>query len=453
MQPLCLIELGLIQTMANALSLPARRLLALLFAVALLFVAGAMTSSVPAGPSGSEEPAPSGGDLICHTDKAAECYPRLFAATKDFQRVHDDQDLPAGLHVRLNVWTGEKEAKLNNASEDSAAELEGLPVDRAVVLVDQPGDGEGEGDDEAEWAAARRIPQGAPAYDVVGAVKEPVGGDGRGGEDAPLFADAVAMLKGVVVADAERARVVEALEQLDEFAHDIYYGSRLAEDEEATRTLLCLMTTDGDGLGQQAGAIVAAAVQNNPTALRGVERSWEQHKAALCGGGGGDDGGSTLGGGLFGPLAAVGDESPAWVRSRLSAINRLIKSETIMQDFVERDGPTEMLRLLATLTGPEYESTRARAAHLVMDNFLDANMGADVARWRLAEAATRDPAPDSCDTHVQAPCWAYHARRLAEVYGGAGREQEEEEEGEGIAHWSDLLWRLLREQGARRDEL
>ncbi|EFW99568.1 sls1 protein precursor-like protein [Grosmannia clavigera kw1407] len=431
--------------MANAMSLPARKLLALLFAVPLFHAVGTL---------GSAGLAPASNGLICHTDKAAECYPRLFEATNEFQRLHDDQDIPAGLHVRLNVWTGEKEAKLYNASEDSTAELEGLPVDRAVVLVDQPGSGEADADAEEE--AARRIPKGAPEYDAVGAVKEPVGGEGKDDGDAISFADAVAVVKGVglryeraneVVADAERMRFIEALEQLGEFAHDIYYGSRLAEDKDATRLLLCLMTADDDGLGgvaqQQAGAIVAAAVQNNPTALRGVEREWEQHKTAPC------SHESTLGEGVFKALGAAGDVSPAWVRSRLSAINGLIRSETIMQDFLEHDGLTEILRLLVTLTGPKYESTRARAAHLVIDNFLDANMGADVTRWPLEEA-TDSPVTDSCDPDVQAQCWDYHAERLAETYAAAGRQQEDD-----VAHWSAELWRLLQERrhGARRDEL
>ena len=30
-------------------------------------------------------------DLICHTDNEAECYPKVFQATKEFQKVRHDR--------------------------------------------------------------------------------------------------------------------------------------------------------------------------------------------------------------------------------------------------------------------------------------------------------------------------------------------------------------------------
>ena len=71
-------------------------------------------------------------DIICHTSNREECYPRIFQPTEEFQTVHDDQELPSGLHVRLNIWTGQKEAKINVPDEEDPA-LEGLPVDSAIV--------------------------------------------------------------------------------------------------------------------------------------------------------------------------------------------------------------------------------------------------------------------------------------------------------------------------------
>ncbi len=52
-------------------------------------------------------------DIICHTSDPADCYPRVFQPTENFQVVRDDQDLPPGLHIRLNLNTGLKEARLN----------------------------------------------------------------------------------------------------------------------------------------------------------------------------------------------------------------------------------------------------------------------------------------------------------------------------------------------------
>lgn len=412
---------------------------------ALLLLVASLSLATPAYASTASRASSGANDLICHTDNPAECYPRLFQATHEFQPVHEDQDLPPGLHVRLNVWTGEREAKINNASEDGPAALQGLAVDRSVVLVDQPADG----------PAEPILPKGAPVYDPVGMVKEPV--RGGGGHEAAAFAAAVATIKGGVEMQTQFG---EALEQLDEFAHDMYYGSQLAGDEAAARLLLCLMTArDGgsDARAQQAAAIVAAAVQNNPAALRAMEQAWGRHKAAVCP----DDQTSTLGGRVFASLVPSSRGQLAWVRSRLSAINGLLKSDAIMQDFLGSDGLTEMLRLLVTLDGPEHESTRARAAHLVMDNFLDGDMGADVTLWPGGGTATdadtdRDtstggaPGTDTdreCSQGMQAHCWAYQAQKLAEAYGASA---------DASTHWSTELWRLVQErQGGKtgRDEL
>ena len=66
-------------------------------------------------------------NLICHTSNPAECYPAIFSPTKNFQRIHDDQSIPPGLHVRLNLETGLKEARLNLPEEDE--------TDRSAVVV------------------------------------------------------------------------------------------------------------------------------------------------------------------------------------------------------------------------------------------------------------------------------------------------------------------------------
>ncbi|OAA60963.1 sls1 protein precursor-like protein [Niveomyces insectorum RCEF 264] len=452
---------------------PAGKRLVLLLAMLCLFaVAVRATSASSPKPRGQQQA--SDTDLICPTDNASDCYPRVFQATNEFQPVREDQDLPPGLHVRLNIWTGEKEAKLHNESDDDPATfaaLEGLPVDKSVVLVDRPVAPE---QDPKPDAGTR--PKGAPAYDPVGLVKEP--GRGGGGSSSSgnsgeghAFYDAVAVIKAVdvavaagqagsedasVVSDAaERARFATALEQLDEFAHDIYYGVKLMEDEAATQSLLCLMSgTDAVITAQQAAAVVAAALQNNPTALRAVERTWDQHKAAVC-----PMRGATLGETVFGSYGLMPPDGndddddntqtrqphAAWVRSRLLAVNGLLKSETILRDFLASEGLTQVLQVLVEQTGSEYEAARARAAHLVLDNFLDASMGADLSLWNdesgpTLEGETKEPADNNrrsldCKAGpVHAGCWSYHARRWAEAH--------EDDE----THWSGELWRRLQDR-------
>ncbi len=223
------------------------------------------------------------GDLICPPDTPAECYPRIFQATTEFQKVREGQDLPPGLHVRMDIWTGEKEAKLNDPDEQDPA-LEGLPVDRAVMLVES-----------ASADDAAPLPSGAPLYEPAGLVKAP-------SNESQAFYDALAVVKeglapqktGLSSAGGIDAThpLDEPLEVLEELAHDIYYGVKVAQDRETLKALLCLMSSrdvfdagaDESLVGQarQAAAIVAASVQNNPTALGHVEEAWPAFFQTKC---------------------------------------------------------------------------------------------------------------------------------------------------------------------------
>lgn len=53
-------------------------------------------------------------DTICATDPhgVRSCYPRLFNATHEFQPVKPGQDVPAGLHIQIDMGTGQRVAKL-----------------------------------------------------------------------------------------------------------------------------------------------------------------------------------------------------------------------------------------------------------------------------------------------------------------------------------------------------
>lgn len=60
-----------------------------------------------------------------------ECYPRVFEPTDQWQTVREGQEIPGGLHVRINMVTGMKEAK--NIEPEQAEVPEG---DEAMVVYD-----------------------------------------------------------------------------------------------------------------------------------------------------------------------------------------------------------------------------------------------------------------------------------------------------------------------------
>lgn len=367
-------------------------------------------------------------DLICPNDNLAECYPRVFQATDEFQRVREDQELPSGLHVRLNVWTGEKEAKLNNPDEDDPA-LEGLPVDRAIVVL------------TPEQAEEIKLPHGAPAYDPAGKIKKP-------DDESHAFYDSLAMLREGIDLDA-------ALEGLEELSHDIYYGLKIAEDVGSVKSLFCLMSNDHvwDAEGnaavvqraRQAAVIIAAAVQNNPKALNEIEKNWQVIMGVP------ECPGHTNGSGfrdnffklISGPSSTTPTHNePSLVKARVSAINGLLKSPRIRDLFLTSGGISHLLAVLRE-SGEIWQSAQRRVGELLQDTFLDESMGATLGLWPLATGASAK----FCEQNVeltQGECAEYYVRELVKT-----RKAKKD-------HWSvELLdkMRKQRETNQRREPL
>jgi nucleotide exchange factor SIL1 len=378
------------------------RIILLATVVFATFGSFAAASSPPAASPAAES------ELICHTDNPADCYPKVFTPTEEFQIVHDDQDLPPGLHVQLDVQTGQKRAKLYNPNEDNPA-LAGLPVEEEVIVVGpeiQPGE--------------PRIPAGAPGYEPIGLVKGPV-------EPNEDFTDALQTIKKA----SEPGQSIEpsaldgALQLLDELSHDMYYGLRISEDVEAVQLLFCLMF-EGDkveGANRpltertdfMAYEILSSTVRNNPPALNAIEKSWDTISGKQCG-----PHGNSIKQELLGRLTPVSEpgteDEPKEIenmRFSLKVIGELLKSPKIKAEFLENNGMQSFLQTLLR-DGNDWEAMRATVARIVSDIFLDEDLGATVGIWprtKQADAAqcTKNGSPSLGDE-----CWEYHLRKISQ---------------------------------------
>ncbi|KAI5804943.1 hypothetical protein EDC01DRAFT_641441 [Geopyxis carbonaria] len=283
-------------------------------------------------------------DLICHA--GAECYPRLFEATKEFQTVHADQDIPAGLHVRLNLETGLKEAKLYNASEDT---------DSNAVLVVDP-ESEPESVDAPAPAAAPKeaIKPPKPAAAAVG--------------DAGVFATSGAVLSQGL--SAPPADALTALTALEDIAHEIYWGVQLASTHFLT--LLDLATlSPHPGVRASAALVLGSACSNNNAALDAGLKSLGSRGARR----------------LVGPLAkALDDERDEAARLRvLFALAQVLKSEAVRAEFVRADGLAAVVRAAEGAKG----ALLKRLAVLVEDAWLNSDMRSEAKPPGEAEMALR----------------------------------------------------------------
>lgn len=355
------------------------------------------------------QPSPSADvDLICHTSNPDECYPRVFQPTDEFQTVHEDQEIPLGLHVRMNIWSGKKEAKIN-VPEEADGSLEGLPVDQAIVVV------------EPEQADEPAIPKGAPEYETVGKIKEP---EPHEQHEAHGFYEAMKILKAGGGVGQDTKAFDDALEGMEELSHDIYYGLKITEDAAVVKSLFCIMVEQGNNItsaegeatvprDQQAASILAGALQNNPTALQEIVKEWPAIKAAQCPG----DDKTPLGQSFYSTFMSFGNPTsaeaktlPSRAKAKVSAINGLIKSVELRKDFLSNDGMRRLLEVLIP-EGKEWTTAQRKVGQLVLDTFLDEDMGAVTGQWprvaRLSDAQCR-----TIESQTEEGCWDYHVERI-----------------------------------------
>ncbi|ETS87978.1 hypothetical protein PFICI_01806 [Pestalotiopsis fici W106-1] len=369
------------------------------FAFLSCFAYSVSAASSPAAPSPSAE-----GELICHTDNPADCYPKVFSATDEFQVVHDDQDLPTGLHVRMDIYSGKKEAKLYTPDSDDPA-LEGLPVEQSILVVDP----------EPVEDDVPRIPKGAPIYEPVGAVKEPQVQD-------PDFTAALDFLKehAETAPNDQKHPLDDALVDLEDISHDMYYGKKIIEDEDAVKSLFCLLTQhDAAGMDREAAeqrdflasSILSSSLQNNPPALRHLENYWENlmdsqcaaHEKPLK---------DIVFSGLEPSMQTDTDQAmeAVWTQRLLPVVGRLLKSDTIRPKFMDADGMKHLLQILLK-KGDAWKASRARVSRIVSDTFLDATLGARTDLWPLepvSDAATCEK--DS--SMLEEGCWEFHLEHI-----------------------------------------
>lgn len=411
-----------------------------LIALLGLMAWGVHASHSPTQPS----PSPSADiELICHTDNPAECYPKIFQATEEFQIVKPDQDLPIGLHVRFNVQTGQKEAKLYNPEEPDNPALAGLPVDHSVVVVDDPSSQQGQDQKPP-------IPANAPKYSPEGKIKPPSAGSASSGSsaDGSSFLTSLTILKKGLDPDG-------ALEMLSEIAHDIYYGLKIAEDYETVRALFCLANTNqifsrpasddssnAVSRARLAALTISSSVQNNPTALAEIEKHWSKLSNEWC-----PNTSTELGRAIFRLVPHSHSSSsssfvdPSLTKARISAISGLLKSDLIRREFLSNAGTERLLEVLTLDSGSEnqkedWEPAQRRAGLLVLDNFLDSDMGAKLGEWPMGTQASDEVCvqEDESDAGVSAECWDWYAKNFA------ARHKKDK------GHWSHELVKKLGEQ-------
>ncbi|MCJ1434682.1 hypothetical protein MMC27_004051 [Xylographa pallens] len=284
-------------------------------------------------------------DLICHTDHVSECYPKTFQPSTSFQLIHDDQDLPAGLHVRLDLATGKKEAKLNVADERDAGLL---PSTLDVALVDEP---ILVNDIRGPSPQAQKVLQTS----AHGSIRPPA----PNSADGPTFDESKAKL--TTTPTSKPAVLLSALETLEDLSHDIYWGLQVAQDSDVILKLFNLLRPNVSTPHVQGAAalVFGTAIQNNPAAFTAALSHFYSDEQPT------------------GPMEAVltallHEQLPQLLTRFVYLLSALCQDRTHLWKFVQGDGLATLLPVFdASKAGRDgRDRLRGKIANFVLDHFL-----------------------------------------------------------------------------------
>lgn len=248
--------------------------------------------------------------------------------------MRDDQNLPPGLHIRMNLATGVKEAKLNEPVPEQNDQEGGL-----VVIEDVP--------HEAPKLQVQPNPQHTfPVHSSSFDVSE---GD--------LFRSSVSTLKSSLPPS------LEAFSDLQDLAHSSHWGLTLARDSSLLHLLFQFLSPTYPhstlDIRSTAALLLGTAIHNNPPALTVALSQFYNDEWPT------------------GPLEAVilalaHEQLPTLLNRMMFLLSGLCQDEAQLQRFVN-DGGLELLVKLFNVDKvgiDERDKLRGKIVNFMVDHFL-----------------------------------------------------------------------------------
>ncbi|KAF6220195.1 hypothetical protein HO133_003326 [Letharia lupina] len=269
-----------------------------------------------------------------------------------FQRIHDDQSIPAGLHVRMNLATGLKEARLN------IPEPPGTPHADLVIIDDLPPRPSIEEDGPVAEAPELQD-QSHPDTEFERGSYYPASFDA---EESSLFFSSIAAIHSTTALSTTDLPTLSALQDL---AHSIHWGVALARDTGACQKFFSAIdpgSTASAEVRSAAALLLGTAIHSNPDALD----AFLSHPYS-------SDVGMTP---VVKVLAALRDpvQNDVTLKTRtVSLLSQLCQNTEQLRIFVQSEGLTTLFDLFEPekMTLDEgKDRIRAKAANLIHDRIL-----------------------------------------------------------------------------------
>lgn len=181
-------------------------------------------------------------DLICASDN--DCYPKVLIPTEEWQQIREGQDIPQGLHVRLNIDTLVKEAKILDEDDE-----EGMSKHNFSDLVAVPQE-----EKEEEEEDRSITPPTGQINSFTAAVEE-------------------------VNYGKDESRLAQALDVLVDISHDAEFGEKLTANKQPFSQLFKLVNKHQDNLDmvEIIYRIIGTSLRNNQEAIKNFLKVQDQY--------------------------------------------------------------------------------------------------------------------------------------------------------------------------------
>lgn len=172
---------------------------------------------------------------ICSEEDSTDCYPQIFVPTEEWKTIRPGQEIPPGLHVRINMETLQKEAKLMSEDERESEEK------------------------ETQKEVENQVPAVYETSDVS---------TFNGALNAVLkFGDKISATSSGKLNEKD---IENAAETLVDLSHDLEHGVRLTQDPKIFISILDIADNVGLDLKEKLLRIMGSSLRNNPEAIGNV---------------------------------------------------------------------------------------------------------------------------------------------------------------------------------------
>ena len=279
-------------------------------------------------------------ELICHTLDPSECYPAVFIPTKEFQTIREDQSIPPGLHVRMNLATGLKEARLNipEAVEDD--------INALVILEDFQGDNKEQSGPEPLLVQNEENIYHPFEPEAMSPEQHSI----ESNDEVQSIAAVASRILETSPKDHPEA-IIADLDFLADLAHDAEWGLQIVQHETLLLRLLQIIdpnTSRYEPRVRSASAIaLGSALQNNNQALD----AWRYHTRAF------PRTMSVVGGALRGLVQDIDDRSGSeehftYARRLMFLLAQVCHDSDQLSQFAEQGGLITLINMYNIAVDP-----------------------------------------------------------------------------------------------------